>query len=439
LRILAIAEHFPSPYKPYHYVQFERFIKDRHELEIYAFGQHDGGVGAGGDEAAFVRETRYLPATLRDVPKFAWEFLRAFLRDPLQSAQRAARAFTHTAAFKDRMLNLTRAVLLPSQAPDVCIVHNLLAAAKLQFLKSVYPDAVITMHYHGGELPGVPAPRAEIVRSAFDSFDVVFTNTQSSRDHAIRRGQSPSRIVISQVGFDVETFPDPRQRVYRRDGKLNVLMVGRLSEEKGFVFGLQALRVLVEEGHDIVLRIAGDGPERLLLTRLVAQLGLERHVEMLGRVDQMELKVRYREADIFLLPSVARHTWEENQACVVQEALFMRAVAAVSRTGGVCESTAPAMLPYSFDPGCVNGIVTSLRALSKLSHEQLHSLGAQGRAFVETRYDIRRLNRELLATALTHRSERQLLLLRKPCTSMAQLQMSRRTQGTQSAPNARES
>ena len=37
----------------------------------------------------------------------------------------------------------------------------------------------------------------------------------------------------------------------------------------------------------------------------------------------------------------------------------------------------------------------------------LHSLGAQGRAFVEARYDIRRLNRELLATAMTYRDERE--------------------------------
>lgn len=402
MKLLAIAEHFPSPYKPYHYAQFERFLKDGHELEIYAFGQHEGGVGTGSEEAAFVRKTRYLPATMRDVPQFTSDFLRALFRNPLQTARRAVRAFLHPAAFKHRWLNLARAVLLPSQMPDVCIVHNLRAAAHVQFLKSIYPEAAITMHYHGGELPGVPVPPADIVRSAFNSFDVVFTNTENSRQHAISRGTLPRRIVISQVGFDIETFPDPRSRVYRREGKLNVLMVGRLSEEKGFLFGLQALRVLVAEGQNVVLRIAGDGPERESLSRFVAQYGLERHVEMLGRVDQQRLKRYYSEADVFLLPSVARSTWEENQACVVQEALFMRAIAAVSRTGGVCESTAPAMLPYSFDPGCVDGMVASLRALSQLPEEQLQSLGAKGRAFVEARYDIRRLNRELLDTALTH-------------------------------------
>ncbi len=123
--------------------------------------------------------------------------------------------------------------------PDVCIVHNLRAAAR-PVLENIYPNAVITMHYHGGELPGVPVPPpTSCRRSAFNSFDVVFTNTQNSREHAISRGTLPRRVVISQVGFDA-TLIKVSQSI---GGKLNVLMVGRLSEEKGFLFGLQALRV----------------------------------------------------------------------------------------------------------------------------------------------------------------------------------------------------
>jgi colanic acid/amylovoran biosynthesis glycosyltransferase len=402
LKLLAIAEHFPSPYKPYHYVQFERFLKDGHELAVYAFDQHEGGMGAGGEEGDFVRQTRYLPSTVRDVPKFLGESLRDFCLHPVRAAQRAVRAFSYPASFKHRCLNLARALLLPSQTPDVCIVHNLRAAANLQFLRAIYPDAVIAMYYHGGELPGVPVPSGETVQATFDSFDVVFTNTESSRQHAISRGQVPDRIMISPVGFDLRGFPDPQQRAYRRDGRLNVLMVGRLSEEKGFLFGLQALRVLIEEGQNIKVRIAGDGPQRQQLASFIAEHGLDGHVEMLGRVEQEHLRRCYRETDVFLLPSVPRSTWEENQACVVQEALFMRAVAAVSRTGGVCESTAPSMLPYSFEPGSVEHMVASLRALAGLSEEQLRELGAQGRSFVEARYDIRSLNRHLLDTAVAH-------------------------------------
>ncbi len=403
MKLLAIAEHFPSPYKAYHYVQFERFLADGHELTVYAFGQHEGGVGNGGQEGAFVRQTRYLPPTAREVSKFFGALLRDFCRAPWRATVRCLRAFAHPASFKHRCLNLIRALLLPPDSPDVCLVHNLRAATNLQFLRAIYPNAVIAMYYHGGEVPGVPTPSVATVKATFDSFDVVFTNTESSRKHAIGRGMAAARTVISPVGFDLRGFPDPQSRTYRRDGRLNVFMVGRLSEEKGFLLGLQALKVLIEEGHAIAVRLAGDGPLRQQVKNFIAEHRLERYVEMLGRVEQDELRRCYTEADVFLLPSIPLGTWEENQACVVQEAMLMRAVVAVSRTGGVTESTAPTMLAYSFEPGSVEGMIAGLRQLAGLSEEQLRSLGAEGRAFAQARYDIRVLNPELLDTALAHR------------------------------------
>jgi glycosyltransferase involved in cell wall biosynthesis len=401
LKLLAIAEHFPSPFKSYHYVQFERFLQDGHGLVVYAFGRHEG-KGNEGQEGAFVRETRYLPPTLREVPRFLGAFLRDFGRHPWLATQRCLRAFGHRASFKHRCLNLARALLLPAEAPEVCLVHNLRAAANVQFLRAIYPDAVIAMYYHGGEVPGVPTPSVETVKATFDSFDVVFTNTESSRKHAIGRGGTPDRIVVSPVGFDLRGFPDPEPRSYRRDGRLNVFMVGRLSEEKGFLLGLQALKVLIEEGHDLKVRLGGDGPLRQQIANFIAEHRLERHIEMLGFIDADQLRRCYTEADVFLLPSIPVGTWEENQACVVQEAMLMRTVVAVSRTGGVGESTAPSMLPYSFEPGSVEGMVAGLRQLVGLSEEELRSLGAQGRAFAQGRYDIRVLNAELLAAAMTH-------------------------------------
>ncbi|HWK49067.1 MAG TPA: hypothetical protein VNR40_04240, partial [Steroidobacter sp.] len=120
MKLLAIAEHFPSPYKVYHYVQFEQFLKEGHELTVYAFGKHEGGVGRSGATGNFVEHTRYLPATLHELPKFLGKLLVNFCRHPWRGAQRAVRAFGHPASFKHRWLNLARALLLPAQAPDVC-------------------------------------------------------------------------------------------------------------------------------------------------------------------------------------------------------------------------------------------------------------------------------------------------------------------------------
>lgn len=397
MKILAIAEHFPSPYKPYHNTQFEEFVAAGHELTVAAFDRHAGPPGAPEQSAPFVRNTRYLPGTLRDLPRFLPALLSRALRHPFASIKQAARAMKYPDSLKRRLLNAWRAVLLPSSAPDFCIVHNLRAVMNVQFLKLLYPDAVVTMYYHGGELPGVPIPSEAESRRALRSVDIVFTNTEYSRRHAVSRGADPQSVVISQVGFNLSAFPDPAERSYRQDGRLNILMAGRVGEEKGFDHGLRAFkRLLDEDGCDAVLRIAGDGPKAAELRKFVEDNGLTERVQFLGRVDQDRLRVEYRNADVFLLPSIPRGVWEENQACVVQEALLMRSIAAVSRTGGVAESTAPEMLAYSFDIADVAGMTDSLRRLSRLPVSELEALGAQGRRFVEQRYDIRALNREVL-------------------------------------------
>lgn len=404
MKILAIAEHFPSPYKPYHFTQFAEFVAAGHELTAAAFGRHPGPPDAPEESVPFVRQTRYLPSTLKDLLRLGPTLLGTVLRQPIATLKQVSRAMRYPDSFKRRVLNACRAILLPATAPDFCIVHNLRAVLNVQFLKQLYPNAVVSAYYHGGELPGVPIPTESESRRAFRSVDIVFTNTEYSRRHAVSRGADPRSVVISQVGFDLGAFPDPADRGYRQGGRLNILMAGRLGEEKGFSYGLQAFkRLLDEDACDAIVRIAGDGPKAAELRKFVADHGLTERVEFMGRLDQERLRAAYRQADIFLLPSVPHGTWEENQACVIQEALMMRSVAAISRTGGVAESTAPAMLPYAFDVADVAGMTDSLRRLARLPVSELQELGEQGRRFVERRYDIRILNREVLDIARSWR------------------------------------
>lgn len=376
---------------------------DGHDLSIYAFGQHEGTWDADSDPLQLGTRVQYLPVIVRDLGRSVARLLSNPSRADLGAALLAVRS---NASAKQRMLNGARAIFLPKMAPDVVIVHNLRAAVNVQFLKAIYPSAAVAMYYHGGELPGVRVPANDEIRRTFGSFDVVFTNTENSMQHAVSRGQAPERTVICPVGFNMDNFPDPADRAYRRDNRLNVLMVGRLGVEKGFILGLQAFRELLREDSEIaVMRIAGDGPQRDALQKYVTQHGLDRKVEFLGRLDPRALRVQYGLADVFLLPSIPKGTWVENQACVVQEAMLMRGIAAVSRIGGVLESTAPQMQTYSFEAGNVAAITDSLRGLSRLSTEECALLGARGREFVEARYDIRYLNRQLLETAIAYRRD----------------------------------
>ncbi len=80
--------------------------------------------------------------------------------------------------------------------------------------------------------------------------------------------------------------------------------VGRLEEQKGQSYLLQALVAVVREIPTAVLLIVGDGRLRADLERRAAELGLAEHVRFLGT--RRDLPLIYRALDLFVLPSL----WE---------------------------------------------------------------------------------------------------------------------------------
>lgn len=106
------------------------------------------------------------------------------------------------------------------------------------------------------------------------------------------------------TGYDDEVF-------YKKDinnKKTNILKliaVGRLSEEKGFIYLLKAMKVIADE--NVVkfhLKIAGSGPELAKLQQYTKENNLNKHVELIGWVDHKDLPTLYREADLFVGTSI---------------------------------------------------------------------------------------------------------------------------------------
>ena len=82
-----------------------------------------------------------------------------------------------------------------------------------------------------------------------------------------------------------------------------VVAVGRLHRVKGFDRLIRAFAAVAAEHPGWRLRICGSGSEHEALRALIAQLGLEAHVELAGRVPQIERELE--RASIFVLSSRA--------------------------------------------------------------------------------------------------------------------------------------
>ena len=88
-----------------------------------------------------------------------------------------------------------------------------------------------------------------------------------------------------------------------RRARLVMLAVGRLHSVKDHAFLVRACRLL--KNHDIHFEcaIAGDGPERASLEKLIGDLDLQGEVHVLGHLSRQQLDARYAEADLVVLTS----------------------------------------------------------------------------------------------------------------------------------------
>jgi len=120
-------------------------------------------------------------------------------------------------------------------------------------------------------------------------------------------------IRVVRNGVDLHRF---RQATSTGEGRRTTIGVAaRLTPPKGVAHLIEAVALLGGRGLFCDLRIAGDGPQRPQLERLVKLLGLSGQVSFLGLIGEMPLF--YQSLDVFVLPSIA----PEAQPLTILEAM----------------------------------------------------------------------------------------------------------------------
>lgn len=200
------------------------------------------------------------------------------------------------------------------------------------------------------------------------------------------RSQWP-KLELTRLGVDPAEFA---ARPFRPDpSPLQLLFVGRLAPVKGLYILLDAMDALVRQGHDILLRLAGDGPDRAALERQVQTRRLSRCVSFLGNVHQDKLREIYRETDVLVLPSFA-----EGLPVVLMEAMAMEIPCVATWVAGVPELISDGIDGLLTPPADVDALV---RALVRLKSDPACRLrfGQRARQRVLQEYDVAENTRRL--------------------------------------------
>jgi len=189
------------------------------------------------------------------------------------------------------------------------------------------------------------------------------------------------------MGVDTSRFAYS-ERFGPRNGQARLLTIARLIEAKGIEYALRAIALLQHRHFAIQYTIVGDGPERKSLEAMGRDLGISQNLIFTGEVARQHVPALYRDADVFLLPSVTTEAGdEENQPVCLAEAQSSGLPVIATRLGGVPESMRDGESGFVVPQRDPQAIADALQWL--IEHPKAWaSMGRTGRVYVEQHYAI---------------------------------------------------
>jgi glycosyltransferase involved in cell wall biosynthesis len=228
-----------------------------------------------------------------------------------------------------------------------------------------WPDAVVLLALSEMAAYGDFAPRARLVHIA----------------NAVSAGET-----------------DLRAERYSANRPLRIVYLGRLAAEKGVFDTIEAVRILRDRGIAVHLTIAGSGPARGEITRVIETHRLADRARLQEAVFDSAKQQLWREADVLAFPTYHR----EGLPYALLEAMAGGAVPVISPVGAipdVVHDGVHGLFVPAHEPQAV------ANALERLANDRqlLHRLALAARARVVEYYSVARMAQEFdaLYTSLT--------------------------------------
>ena len=286
----------------------------------------------------------------------------------------------HVKMFLTQLSPLILPLLRPFPALLHVVNYNLVCPINTKTL----PDGTPCRHRAGvacraaGCLPWPGVARALVQRrlTTLDVFDRVIANS----DWVARRLRAEGIAVDESIPNGVAMRPQRPPL----DTTPSVGFAGRLVRKKGVDVLLRAMALLRERVPGVRLVVVGDGPERVALEGLAAELGMREAVDFLGHLTQDAMERALAGVWAQAIPS----RWEEPFGLVAAEAMMRGTAVAASASGGLTEQVAQGETGFLAPPGDAPALAAALECIVR-DRDFAERLGAAARtrAVAELTFD----------------------------------------------------
>lgn len=136
------------------------------------------------------------------------------------------------------------------------------------------------------------------------------TVSHSLLNECQKKGLTNKRMIVIHNGSnrDLESItPTPNETIdkkYSLEGKNVIFTVGRLTPVKGFQYLIEAMEAVSLTCSNAIAIIAGAGPYKDALNKLISERGLSSRVKLIGKISEQEKAAFYKRCDAVVFPSL---------------------------------------------------------------------------------------------------------------------------------------
>jgi colanic acid/amylovoran biosynthesis glycosyltransferase len=273
----------------------------------------------------------------------------------------------------------------------------------LPFLKNWPKPSLVS--FHGMDImerdnePGYGVRLRDLLRTV----PMVLARSDSLAGRLVALGCDPAKIRINRTGIPMDGFPF-LARTPPADGAWRLIQAARFIEKKGLFDTLEAFAAFRAKHPLAQLVLAGEGPLEHRLRETIHRLGLDGAVTCTGFLRQPELAAAYRQAHIFIHPSLTTAAGDqEGVPNSMLEAMATGLPVVATRHGGIPEaatSGVDGLLVPERDPAALTEALFRLTEEPGLYETFSRSAAASVREKFEQGRSIARLEgfyRELIA------------------------------------------
>jgi colanic acid/amylovoran biosynthesis glycosyltransferase len=160
-----------------------------------------------------------------------------------------------------------------------------------------------------------------------------------------------------------------------------LVCVGRICEAKGQLLLVEAAARLAGQGIPFELVLAGDGPMRGDVEKLIARHGLKQQVRVTGWIGSAEVRREILAARALVLPSFA-----EGLPVVIMEAMALRRPVLTTYIAGIPELVIAGETGWLFPAGSVDALAAAMKDCLSRPLEDLKRMGEAGYRRVTERH-----------------------------------------------------